>query len=130
MARSFKLTFPPGFPLLSANGREHWSRRARKTANLRQMSYALSRQARIPQLEEVDIIATYFPPDRRRRDAPNVLAPSSKACIDGMVDAGVIPDDRDKYVRSVKFIPGQTIVRGGQLVIEIAEAGGDGGHGD
>ena len=36
-------------------------------------------------------------PDRRRRDRSN-LAPTVKALMDGMIDAGLLPDDADRYL--------------------------------
>ena len=38
-----------------------------------------------------------MPRDRLRRDQDN-LVPTLKPCIDGLVDAGVIPDDTPEYV--------------------------------
>jgi crossover junction endodeoxyribonuclease RusA len=35
--------------------------------------------------------------DRRRHDAGNWY-PTAKACIDGMIDAGMLPDDSDAYL--------------------------------
>nr|WP_303769103.1 hypothetical protein [Schaalia odontolytica] len=36
-------------------------------------------------------------PDRRRRDRHN-LAPTIKAMLDGLIDAGLLPDDADRYL--------------------------------
>jgi crossover junction endodeoxyribonuclease RusA len=41
----------------------------------------------------------YAPRDKRRRDPLNLVA-SLKACEDGIVDAGVIPDDTPVYIES------------------------------
>lgn len=39
----------------------------------------------------------YLPRDRRRRD-PSNLMPTQKAVVDGLVDAGVVPDDCPPFV--------------------------------
>lgn len=125
----YVLEFPPGTLLLTANGRSsknavsagnRWRKRE-VTASLRDMGCRLAKNQGIPRLERVRIRALYFPPDKRRRDAPNLLFHSSKAAIDGIVDAGVLADDADKYVLSLELAPGGHIVRGGQMVIEIIE---------
>ena len=36
-------------------------------------------------------------PDRRRRDRSN-LAPTVKALMDGLIDAGLLPDDADRFL--------------------------------
>lgn len=120
--RHFSIAFPPGTELLSANGREHWSKRGKVTASLRQQACEIARLKRIPELEQVRIRVLYYPGDRRRRD-PGNLYPSAKAAIDGLVDAKVIKDDNYKIVKSLTMeIPEQGKVTGGQLVIEIEEA--------
>lgn len=109
--------------MTNANGREHWSKKARTGASLREISWALAKQQRIPPLPRVGFVFSYLPPDRRRRDTPNVLYAASKSCIDGVVDAGIIPDDNDRYVRYLTFRPGDIIVPRGQMVMEIFEVG-------
>ena len=43
--------------------------------------------------------------DRRRRSDVGNVYPAAKAAIDGLVDAGVIPDDNDRYVEAITFRP-------------------------
>lgn len=119
----FEITFPTHTPLLNANSRNHWSKNAKITKNLRQLSGELTRD--IPFLGKIYVSATFFPPDKRRRDAPNVLYLSSKAIIDGIVDSKIIPDDCDKYVRGLELLPGDRVIRGGQVVVRIFQMGGD-----
>lgn len=123
----YRLEFPPGTKLISANGRSSKyavsasSRfaKAKVTGQLRDMACVLAKKAAIPRLGKVRIRATYFPPDNRRRDSSNVLFFSVKASVDGCVDAGILADDNDKIVKSTELIPGDHIVRGGQMVIEV-----------
>lgn len=117
----FKIAFPPGMPLLNANDRVHWSKRAKTSADLRLLGRSEAQWRAIPHLGKVRIRVTYYPPNNRRRDSPNVLFATSKPLIDGIVDAGVLKDDSDKYVRGLELIPGDHVVRDGQVVMEIWE---------
>lgn len=123
----YTLAFPPGTKLINANGRPskyavsagNRFARAKVTATLRQQACALAKKAKIPRLEKVRVQVIYYPPNKQRRDSSNVLFHSSKAALDGLTDAGIWPDDNDKVVRSIEFIPGDHIVPGGQMVIMI-----------
>ncbi len=117
--RSFRLEYPPGTPLFNVNSREHWTKRAKITKDLRELTRVLAKD--IPPMGAIRVRATFFSPDNRRRDAPNVLYFSSKACIDGLVDCHVIVDDNDNYLKSLELCPGARKVPGGQLVIEVIE---------
>lgn len=86
--------------LLSANDKMHWAARSRLTKQLRQWGYLLGREgegvARLGlTLARVEMEFAY--PDRRRRDRSN-LAPTVKAIMDGLIDAGLLPDDADRFL--------------------------------
>lgn len=81
--------------LLTANERLHWRTRAAKTKALRHLSRLLHRGVEPMQRARLDVTIAY--PDRRRRDRHN-LWPTVKACVDGAVDAGVLPDDDDAHL--------------------------------
>jgi crossover junction endodeoxyribonuclease RusA len=104
--------------LMNANDRPHWSKRAKTSALIRAAARELSKG--IPSLGKVKIRAVYYAPDNRRRDVSN-LFPSVKSAIDGVVDAGVLKDDNDKFVVSLEMVRGEYNIRGGQLVIEIID---------
>lgn len=103
---------------MNANDRVHWSKRANATATIR--SVARGQAKGIPRLQRVKIRAIYKAPDNRRRDVSN-LFPSVKAAVDGLVDAGVLQDDNDRYVKSLEMTRSPDNVRGGQLIIEIID---------
>ena len=46
-----------------------------------------------------------------------------KSAVDGLVDAGVLKDDSDRYVVSLEMLRGEGIVTGGQLIIEVIDVG-------
>lgn len=54
------------------------------------------RNARLPKLIRARIEIWYRFPDNRRREVAN-LQPTSKAIVDGLVDAGLLPDDQDEH---------------------------------
>lgn len=92
------LWLPYATPPLTANQRLHWAAKARTTADVRRTAMLLARAAKLPQgFEHVTIELHYTPRDRRRRDASNLM-PTQKAVVDGLVDAGLVPDDTPEYV--------------------------------
>ena len=86
--------------LLSANDKMHWAARSRLTKQLRQWGYLLGREgegvARLG-LTHARVEMEFAYPDRRRRDRSN-LAPTVKAIMDGLIDAGLLPDDADRFL--------------------------------
>jgi Holliday junction resolvase RusA-like endonuclease len=122
-SRTWTIKLPPGTKLLTANMlTAHWSKNHATIRNLRRMADQLARNQRIPVLVKVKIRATYHPPDNRRRDSTQNYFPSIKAAIDGLVDARILTDDNDKVVMSLEMVRGEN-VKGGQLVLEIIDAG-------
>lgn len=96
---SYRIDLPWAVPPLSANDRgAHWAKRARKIREVREATYWLAKQAKVPASQRVQVELHYQPKVRRRRDNEN-LAPTAKACTDGLVDAGVVPDDADEFVQ-------------------------------
>lgn len=86
--------------LLTANDKHHWARKAALTKQLRRWGYLLGREgqgvARL-HLTRARVEFEFAYPDRRRRDRHN-LAPTVKALMDGLIDAGLLPDDADRYL--------------------------------
>ncbi len=87
----------PSLAPLSLNDRGHWTRRAGATRDWREIARLCVKADRVPRLARADIRLVATPPDRRRRDRTN-LSPTYKAVVDGVVDAGVIPDDTPEFV--------------------------------
>lgn len=86
--------------ILTANDKMHWAARARITKQLRRRGYLLGREgegvARLG-LTHARVEVEFAYPDRRRRDRSN-LAPTVKALMDGLIDAGLLPDDADRFL--------------------------------
>ena len=86
--------------VLNANQRPHWARKARLTSNLRDWgAFAWDRAGR-PQMDRAHVTVTLGYPDRRKRDAHNLM-PTIKGLIDGLVNPGtrgILPDDSDAHL--------------------------------
>jgi crossover junction endodeoxyribonuclease RusA len=69
---------------------------------------------------EVRIRVIYNASDNRRRDTVSGnYAPSWKAAIDGLVDAGIIPDDSDSIVSELSVVRGDDMSEGSQLIVQV-----------
>ncbi len=84
--------------VMTSNHRLHWAVKARLTGDLRRIAgwYGRLPTAEKPSTLPVRAVVTFGYPDRRRRDHAN-LAPTVKPIIDGLVDAGILPDDSTRY---------------------------------
>ena len=91
------LKLPYQKPPLNMNQRLHWAKKARLTKNVRSSAYFLARSQRIPAYRHIKVQLHYVPRDNRRRDPSNLIA-TQKPLVDGLVTAGVVPDDTPKYV--------------------------------
>lgn len=107
--------------LMSLNDRMHWRRRADATKWWRTRAAWAAREARVRQLPRSLITVELPVRDSRRRDPHNYL-PTVKAIIDGLVDAGVWPDDNPTWVAVTepRLVPKATVVR--VLLTPIREA--------
>ena len=98
--------------ITSNNERGHWAKRSGVKRALRHKTELLARAARLPRgLDRVHIVVYIDYPDRRRRDAHNLM-PTIKCQIDGLVDAGVIVDDSDTHLIGPDLRPTGAITKG------------------
>ena len=98
--KSKEIALPWTKPLLNLNSRQHWAAKARDTDAVRSVTALLCRD--LAKADKVRVLLTYTPRDKRRRDADNLVG-MLKACCDGIVDAGVVPDDTPEFM--VKEMP-------------------------
>ena len=85
------------YGLLSANTRHHWAVNREVARTWRHLAATTARAAGIPPMGRARIVVTFHKATANRYD-PGNLAPVSKAIVDGLVDAGVLPDDSHEYV--------------------------------
>jgi crossover junction endodeoxyribonuclease RusA len=90
----------------SERGRNsHWSQAAATTRVRRQWYAAAARKAAIPALGRIAVAVTPLHKDRRSPQDVGACSPAAKAAIDGLVDAGVIPDDTPQFLCAVLYLP-------------------------
>ena len=87
-------------PPLSMNQRLHWRKKAEITKDIRTATRLLAH--RIPFLGNCEMSLVWNVTDRRIRDADNAI-PTLKAMCDGIVDAGIVLDDRPEFM--TKLMP-------------------------
>lgn len=119
------LSFPAPAEWLSANKR--YKRRPDEAIRAWRQAAALhARSAKLPQgLARVSVYATLHFTDSRRRDAHNYVA-VIKAAIDGLVDYGLIPDDRREHLLWTAITEGDPVPKRplgpvGELELRIVE---------
>lgn len=99
-----KIWFPQPGVLLNLNHRVHWRQKAAVTKQWRQAAYwaAVTLGTPTERTHPHRFVQMMIPvPDRRPRD-PHNLFPLVKASIDGLVDAGVWPNDTTEYVTTIE----------------------------
>jgi len=139
---AFSVDLPLPDRLLSPNAHVHWTDKARVTKGARKLAWYWFQRCKPAKWEPVPIVLTvlyrYGPGQDgyRPRDVQNAIA-SLKPSIDGMVDAGIVPDDSAQWVQwggvqLVKCIKGETpvvrvtITRAGESTAKQALAGNGG----
>ena len=123
--REWLIALPYRTPPLSLNQRGHWAAKARATRDVRSRAAWLVRAARVAPLARVEVQLGYTPPDRRRRDTDNLVA-TLKAIADGVVDAGVVPDDTPEFMSKPEpVITDPDKARAG-LWVRLRDISGDG----
>jgi len=89
--------------LLTSNQTLHWAPKSQRTKYIRSLARFETR-SRFPRVRlpaaSCEVWVTW--PDKRHRDTPNTY-PTIKACIDGIIDAGLLDDDSDDYIKGVKI---------------------------
>lgn len=109
-APEWRLRFPAPADWLSANKRY----KRRPDEQIRAWRQAAARHAAaqsLPRgLARVSVFATLHFTDRRRRDAHNFML-SVKSCIDGLVDYGLIPDDRREHLVWTAVSEGEPVAK-------------------
>lgn len=103
-----------------ARGQANRWEEARLTKQWRAAFGLLAFGERVPPLDRVHIICHHECKTARLADC-GAVAPACKAAVDGLVDAGILPDDDPAHVLSLTFTaPRKTGVDA--LTIEIEEA--------
>jgi crossover junction endodeoxyribonuclease RusA len=94
----YVIALPWAAPPLSGNQRLHWRAKAVKVsaarANAAYLAFA------IPPMLKCRVELIWYVTDRIRRDEDNLM-PYLKALCDGLVDAGVVADDTNVFMKKM-----------------------------
>ena len=101
----------------SARAASHWSKNADRTKKWRTAFQLLALEQQIPPLGPSRIIVTPYLQRGPIQDV-GACAPAAKAAIDGLVDAGLWPDDTPTHVTEIVY-RAPILGQGNALVIEI-----------
>ena len=117
--RAYTIVLPAGLKLLSLNDRLHWAAANSIKQELKKAAWAMALHDKVPRLDRVFVAAVYQPPpDWRERDGDNPVI-SVKACIDGIVAAGILPSDAcPRYVTGVYCTIGEPFPAG-RMVLHL-----------
>ena len=119
--RPHVLHIPAPCEWLNANDRLHWAVKARLTREWRNAAAWAARDAGLPTItRHVHITASIHKLHGRQYDASN-WAPTGKAAIDGLRDAGVLIEDSNKYVTGPDMRAGERATGRAYLVLTIEE---------
>lgn len=90
-----KVTLPWPPKELSPNQKAHWAKKARFAKQYRLTCWALTKEAKLEANKDgkIHLEITFFPPDKRHRDADNMVA-AIKSGLDGVADALQVNDKR------------------------------------
>jgi crossover junction endodeoxyribonuclease RusA len=102
-------------------GAMHWSERAEKTAAVRETAKIMALAEKVPKFGKVSSITATAFQHRGPLADPAGHAPTVKAAIDGLVDAGVIDGDGPEHVAEIRFRPPQRAMGAGDvgLLLEL-----------
>ena len=96
---------------------KHWSWRNEKVGLWRDAAFYAAKAAGIGPLERCEIRVTLPVRDNRKRD-PHNYGGAVKAIVDGLVHAGLWPDDTAEWVTVAE----PRLRKGGQVVVQLLVA--------
>lgn len=85
-------------PPLNANDRMHWRAKAASTSAVRTTTAWRVKSLGLPPAAHLTVQLHFETGDKRKRRDPANLCATSKPAIDGLVDAGLVPDDSPEWV--------------------------------
>jgi len=89
----------PGLNEIIAAAKSHYAKYSTEKKERTEEVAWLAKQARLPKFEKACLVITWFEPDRRR-DPDNIMA-GQKFILDGLVQAGTITNDSQRYIQSI-----------------------------
>lgn len=83
----------------------HRMERAAIVKDYRESFGWMAKAQQVPPMAAIKVFATPLAKNRRSKQDVGACFPAVKAAIDGLVDANVLPDDTDDFVRALTFFP-------------------------
>ena len=117
---TLELTIPAPCDWINSNQRRHRMQVAQLTRLWRVTASTVAHREQSFSARPVHIVCTFHKTRAGRWDAGN-LYPTAKAIVDGLVDAGVIPDDSNEWVLGPDMRAGEKRNRA-CVVVRIEEA--------
>lgn len=119
MTATVVVTFERPAPLLNMNDRLHWRKKAAVVRKWRYAAYLAALAAKVQPRTGRTLVKVTLPirTPNTRRD-PSNFAPTVKALIDGLTDAGVWPDDHSGWVLTQE----PTFTTGTLVTVELEAA--------
>lgn len=101
---------------LTTNSRDHWAVTNKRTQTWRKAAWAMTKAVRLtPIAGPVHITATIHKTTRHRYDLDG-HTPTVKACIDGIRQAGLLPEDNTTVIPQLTIRAGEPRKRAGVLL--------------
>lgn len=100
--------------------RAHWAVQAKAKKDVGKATYDLAKAHKIANLGPSIVGATWFVPDKRRRDTDS-LYPFLKAVLDALVQAGVWEDDHSGWVVETRTAINQSDTKNPRIEVRITE---------
>ena len=109
-------------PLLSLNQRPHFREKSAKTSKIRAEACKAAKAQPFFPFGKVRVRVIFHAPDKRKRDfVSGNWAPTIKAVLDGLTDAGVWSDDNDLVIKEMCQVVGPISPKKARLVIQVIE---------
>lgn len=105
----------PNNEWVTANGRYHWAKKATMTRALRTRAKFLAKRDRLKVQVPALLTVRVGYPTKARADMENAH-PTVKALIDGLVDAGALPDDSSREIVATTWERGPKCEKGTHVV--------------
>lgn len=83
----------------------------------------LATHYRIPRLDAVRVVIAPLHKNNAAHQDTAACAPAAKAAIDGLVDAGVLPDDDPHHLRAITFLPPIVVVGVNGMALLVEDIG-------
>ena len=114
---ALRISFPMPAETLTMNQRYHWTRQRRIARQWRLATGLAAVSSGQQLLLPPSWVLLSLPFTVNRRRDPHNYAPVLKHCVDGLVDAGLWPDDTPEWLTTIE--PELRIERAGLVVISI-----------